>query len=157
MVKLRLKRTGKKNAPCYRLVAADSRSPRDGKNIEILGFYDPINATEQIDVERVDYWIANGAQPSSTAADIIRRAKTGDKTCGKKREIKEKALKAETEAKAKVEAEAKAKAEEEAKAKAAAEAEAKSQSEAAAEAPAEAVATESETPAEESADAKSEG
>ena len=136
MVKIRLTRTGKKNAPSYRLVAADSRSPRDGKNIEILGFYDPINANEKVNVERVDYWIANGAQPTSTAADLIRRAKTGEGTCGKKRQIKEEAekAKAEAEAKAKAEAEA-AEAAEEPKAE---------------EAPAE----ESEAPAEESAEDK---
>ena len=155
MVKIRLTRTGKKNAPSYRLVAADSRSPRDGKNIEILGFYDPINANEKVDVERVDYWIANGAQPTSTAADLIRRAKTGEGTCGKKRQIKEEAekAKAEAEAKAKAEAEAaaKAEAEEAAKAEAAAEeapAEEKAEAE---EAPA---AEESEAPAEESAEDK---
>lgn len=121
MVKIRLKRTGKKNAPCYRVVVADSRSPRDGKNIEIVGFYDPRNNQEKIDVERVDYWLSKGAQPSETAADIIRRAKTGEATCGKKQEIREKAAAA---AKAEAEAEAKAKAEEEAAAKAAEEAEA---------------------------------
>lgn len=111
MVKIRLKRTGKKNAPCYRLVVADSRSPRDGKNIEIVGFYDPINAQEKVDIERIDYWLSQGAQPSETAADIIRRAKTGEATCGKKKEIRDKAAAA---AKAEAEAAAKAKADEEA-------------------------------------------
>ena len=121
MVRIRLKRTGKKNAPCYRVVVADSRSPRDGKNIEIVGFYDPINAQEKVDVERIDYWLSKGAQPSETVADIIRRAKTGEETCGKKQEIRDKAAAA---AKAEAEAEAKAKAEEEAAAAKAAEAEA---------------------------------
>ena len=105
MVRIRLKRTGKKNAPCYRVVVADSRSPRDGKNIEIVGFYDPINAQEKINVERIDYWLSQGAQPSETVADIIRRAKTGEATCGKKQEIRDKAAAA---AKAEAEAEAKA-------------------------------------------------
>ena len=146
MVKIRLTRTGKKNAPSYRLVAADSRSPRDGKNIEILGFYDPINASEKINVERVDYWISNGAQPTSTAADIIRRAKTGESTCGKKRQIKEEAEKA------KAEAEAKAKAEAEAAAKAEAEAAAAAEAEKAAEA-----AEETEATAEETTEETSEG
>jgi small subunit ribosomal protein S16 len=113
MVKIRLKRTGKKNAPCYRVVVADSRSPRDGKNIETIGFYDPINAQERLDVDRADYWVSNGAQPSSTVADIIRRAKTGEATSGKKTQIREDAVKAKAaeEAKAKAEAEAAAKAE----------------------------------------------
>ena len=111
MVRIRLKRTGKKNAPCYRVVVADSRSPRDGKNIEIVGHYDPINAQEKINVERIDYWLSKGAQPSETVADIIRRAKTGEATCGKKQEIRDKAAAA---AKAEAEAEAKAKADEEA-------------------------------------------
>ena len=105
MVRIRLKRMGKKNAPSYRVVVADSRSPRDGKNIEIVGFYDPINAQEKINVERIDYWLSQGAQPSETVADIIRRAKTGEATCGKKQEIRDKAAAA---AKAEAEAEAKA-------------------------------------------------
>lgn len=106
MVKIRLKRTGKKNSPCYRIIVADSRSPRDGKNIEVIGFYDPINAQERLDVERADYWVSNGAQPTSTVADIIRRAKTGESTSGKKSEIRENAAKAAAEATAKAEAEA---------------------------------------------------
>ena len=116
MVKIRLKRTGKKNAPCYRVVVADCRSPRDGKNIETIGFYDPINAQEQINIERADYWISNGAKPSGTAADIIRRAKTGESTCGRKVQSKEDAAKAKAEAEAKAKAEAEAAAKAEAKA-----------------------------------------
>ena len=125
MVRIRLKRTGKKNAPCYRVVVADSRSPRDGKNIEIVGFYDPINAQEKINVERIDYWLSQGAQPSETVADIIRRAKTGEATCGKKQEIRDKAAAA-----AKAEAEAEAKAAEEAAKAAEAEAAAEESAEA---------------------------
>jgi len=130
MVRIRLKRMGKKNAPSYRVVVADSRSPRDGKNIEIVGFYDPINSQEKINLERAEYWIAKGAQPSETCADIIRRAKTGEATCGKKQEIRDKAAAA---AKAEAEAEAKAKAEEEAAAAKAAEAEAEESADAEAE------------------------
>ncbi len=103
MVRIRLRKTGKKNAACYRVVVADSRSPRDGKNIETVGFYDPRNAQEKVDVERIEYWISQGAQPSETVADLLRRAKTGEATCGKKRECKEKAAaaaKAEADAKA---------------------------------------------------------
>ena len=84
MVKIRLKRTGKKNAPCYRVVVADSRSPRDGKVIEIVGLYDPRLANESLKMDRIDYWLSNGAQPTDTVADIIRRAKTGEATCGYK-------------------------------------------------------------------------
>ena len=84
MVKIRLRRTGKKNAPSYRIVVADSRSPRDGKFIEIIGFYNPCTTEEKVDVERAEYWIANGAQASNTVTDLIRRAKTGEATCGKK-------------------------------------------------------------------------
>ena len=84
MVKIRLKRTGKKNAPCYRVVVADSRSPRDGKVIEIVGLYDPRQAKETLKMDRIDSWLGNGAQPSDTVADIIRRVKTGEATCGYK-------------------------------------------------------------------------
>lgn len=96
MVKIRLRRMGKKNAPSYRIVAADSRSPRDGKFIEILGFYSPCNAEEKINLERADYWVANGAQPSDTVADIIRRAKTGAATCAVKGAKKDEAATEET-------------------------------------------------------------
>lgn len=84
MVKIRLKRTGKKNAPCYRVVVADSRSPRDGKVIEIVGLYDPRQSSETLKMDRIDYWLSNGAQPTETVADIIRRVKTGEPTCGYK-------------------------------------------------------------------------
>lgn len=78
MVKIRLKRTGKKNDPCYRIVVADVRSPRDGRNIETIGLYDPRRDSESIQLDRVDYWLGVGAQPTSTVADLIRRAKTGE-------------------------------------------------------------------------------
>ena len=65
-VRLRLRRTGTKNKACYRIVAADSRSPRDGRFIEILGYYDPRREDEKINLGRVDYWMSNGAQPSKT-------------------------------------------------------------------------------------------
>jgi len=84
MVKIRLRRTGKRNAPSYRIVVADSRSPRDGKFIEIIGFYNPCTKEEKVDVERAEYWIGTGAQASDTVTDLIRRAKTGEATCGKK-------------------------------------------------------------------------
>ncbi|MFA6930030.1 MAG: 30S ribosomal protein S16 [Lentisphaeria bacterium] len=80
-VKIRLRRTGKLNAACHRIVVADSRSPRDGRFIENIGFYDPRHKMEKIDLERVDYWIPRGAQPSETVTAIINRARTG-KTMG---------------------------------------------------------------------------
>ncbi len=76
-VRIRLRRTGKRNAPCHRIVVADARSPRDGRFIENIGTYDPRHKTEQIDLERVDYWLSNGAQPSETVGAIIKRARAG--------------------------------------------------------------------------------
>ena len=76
-VKIRLRRTGTRNAACHRIVVADSRCPRDGRFIEIIGMYDPRHKTEKIDLERVDYWIPRGAQPSETVSAIIKRARTG--------------------------------------------------------------------------------
>jgi len=69
---------GAKKKPFYRIVAADSRSPRDGRFIERLGHYDPMRepADLKIDLERVDYWIAQGAQPSDTVTNLIARART---------------------------------------------------------------------------------
>ena len=73
MVKLRLKRMGKKGHPFYRIVAADSRSPRDGRIIEQLGTYNPLNAETQVtlDEEKVIKWLQNGAQPSDTVRSIL--------------------------------------------------------------------------------------
>ena len=73
MVKLRLKRMGKKGHPFYRIVAADSRSPRDGRIIELLGTYNPLNAEAQVtlDEEKVMKWLQNGAQPSDTVRSIL--------------------------------------------------------------------------------------
>lgn len=76
MVKIRLKRQGAKKAPYYRVVVADSRSPRDGRNIEELGTYDPMAKPSviQIDLERAKYWIANGAQPTDTVRGLLKLA-----------------------------------------------------------------------------------
>lgn len=73
-VKIRLKRVGAKNHPVYRIVVADSRSPRDGKCIEELGTYQPMVAGDNVklDAERADYWLKRGAQPSDTVASFIR-------------------------------------------------------------------------------------
>jgi len=76
-VKLRLQRVGRTNYTRFRLVAADSHSPRDGRCIETLGWYDPHNdkLSEQVDIARVDYWLSMGAQPSLTVKQIIKRVK----------------------------------------------------------------------------------
>jgi small subunit ribosomal protein S16 len=76
MVKIRLKRQGAKKAPFYRVVVADSRSPRDGRNIEELGTYNPMTtpATVSIDLERAKYWIACGAQPTDTVRGLLKLA-----------------------------------------------------------------------------------
>lgn len=73
MVKLRLKRMGKKGAPFYRIVAADSRSPRDGRFIEQIGTYNPTIAEEKVtlDKELAKKWLSNGAQPTDTVRSIL--------------------------------------------------------------------------------------
>ena len=75
MIKLRLRRMGAKKRPSYRVVAADSRSPRDGRFIESLGDYDPLTepSTVKLNEERVRHWLSVGAQPSDTVRDILRR------------------------------------------------------------------------------------
>ena len=75
MVKLRLKRMGAKKQPSYRIVAADSRAPRDGRFIEIISFYNPrSNPVEiKIDEEKALKWLNNGAQPSDTVRSILSR------------------------------------------------------------------------------------
>ena len=78
MVKLRLKRFGRKNHAFWRINAVDHRSPRDGKVLEELGYYDPVNSdtTKQIVVDkaRVEFWLKKGAQPSETVAQLLPRA-----------------------------------------------------------------------------------
>lgn len=77
MVKIRLSRTGKRNAPSYRIVVADSRAKRDGRVIEKLGFYDPKTkpATVKFDQKRLDYWLSQGAQLTEGVKKIIKRGK----------------------------------------------------------------------------------
>ena len=76
MVKIRLKRMGAKKNPFYRVVVADSRYPRDGRFIEEIGTYDPNvePAAVKIDMEKANKWIANGAQPTETVRDLLKRA-----------------------------------------------------------------------------------
>jgi len=161
-VKLRMTRMGRRNRPFFRINAIDSRTPRDGKIIEKLGHYDPIekDLSKQIvlNMERVKYWLDNGAIPSDTVSEIllklgiktkyvkertvrrdrarvIARAKGQPFTKAERAAIEKAAseaaekAKAEAETKAKAEKEAKAKAEAEAKAKAEAKPEAKEEQE----------------------------
>ena len=76
-VKIRLARHGAKKRPYYRIVGADSRCPRDGKFIEEVGRYNPCTepAMVQFDLEKVDQWIKNGAQPTDTVASQLKRAR----------------------------------------------------------------------------------
>ncbi len=73
MVKIRLKRMGKRKQPYYRLVVIDSRRSRDGKYIESVGHYNPRDKKLIINKERVEYWLAKGAQPSNTAGRLWKR------------------------------------------------------------------------------------
>jgi small subunit ribosomal protein S16 len=74
-VSIRLRREGSKNRPFYRIVVADSRGPRDGKFIEIIGTYDPkkTGQNSSFSVERADYWISKGARPSDTVRSLIKK------------------------------------------------------------------------------------
>lgn len=75
-VKLRLKRMGAKKRPFYRIVAADSRSPRDGRFIEVVGTYNPLNEPADIivDEEKALKWLNDGAKPSDTVRDLFSKA-----------------------------------------------------------------------------------
>lgn len=79
MVKIRLARHGRKRRPFYRVVAADVNAPRDGKFLEILGTYNPIEKDESkeltLKIDRVDHWLSVGAQPTDTAAALIKKFK----------------------------------------------------------------------------------
>lgn len=76
-VVIRMKRTGRRNRPCYRISVAERRAPRDGKTIERLGLYDPIASDPErqvtLDVERARYWVGVGAQPSDTVRSLFKR------------------------------------------------------------------------------------
>ena len=74
-VKIRLARHGAKKHPYYRVVVADSRSPRDGRFIEELGIYDPMAEGDKLklDVERVKYWVSQGAQPTDTVRGLLKK------------------------------------------------------------------------------------
>jgi small subunit ribosomal protein S16 len=76
-VSIRLRREGTKNSPYYKVVVADRRSPRDGKFIEIIGAYDPKKPghNSTLKIERVEYWVSKGAQPSDTVRSLIKQNK----------------------------------------------------------------------------------
>ncbi len=75
-VKIRLRRMGAKKAPFYRIVVADSRYPRDGRFIEELGYYDPTKEPSviKVDAERTKKWLENGAQPTDTIRNILKKS-----------------------------------------------------------------------------------
>jgi len=75
-VRIRMKRVGAKNSPFFRIVVADSRSPRDGKFIEEIGTYQPLKKGDNVklDLERAKYWVSKGAQPSDTVASFLKNA-----------------------------------------------------------------------------------
>ena len=81
MVKIRLTRLGDKKTPFYRVVVADQRRARDGKFIEVIGTYNPLAKEEQIkiDAERANYWLKNGAQPTDTVKDLLKKSSVDDK------------------------------------------------------------------------------
>jgi small subunit ribosomal protein S16 len=81
MVKIRLRRMGRRNKPFYRVVVADSRSPRDGKFIDIIGHYNPLTdpATISIDGEKALKWLKDGAQPTDTVRSLLSKLGIIDK------------------------------------------------------------------------------
>lgn len=76
MVKIRLKRVGAKKQPSYRIIVADARSPRDGRFIEQIGFYNPLSnpVDIRIDAEKAQKWLSNGAQPTETVKSLLKKA-----------------------------------------------------------------------------------
>ena len=160
-VRLRLQRHGSKKRPFYRIVAADQRAPRDGRSKEVLGTFDPMHEPNVVDlrVDRVDYWLGVGAQPTETVSALIRKVREGghfitsaefeerNRTARRDRQAASLAAKEVVTAKAEAPA---APAAEEAPAEEAPAAEAPAEEPAAEEAPAEEAAAE-EAPAEEPA------
>ena len=76
MVKIRLKRIGAKKAPFYRVIVADSRSPRDGRFIDEIGYYNPLTTPAEIklDADKAKKWIQNGAQPTETVKALLKKS-----------------------------------------------------------------------------------
>ncbi len=77
MVKIRLKRMGKKHAPFYRIVVADARAPRDGKYIENLGWYNPRGKELELNLGKAKEWMQKGAQPTDTVINLMKRKEGG--------------------------------------------------------------------------------
>ena len=92
-VKIRLARHGAKKRPYYRIVVADGRMPRDGRYIDLVGRYNPLTnpKTIDIDIEKVDAWVAKGAQPSNAVSHLIDIVKNGTPAPEKKRKLSKKA------------------------------------------------------------------
>ena len=108
-VKIRLARHGAKKRPYYRVVVADGRMPRDGRYIEEVGRYNPLTTPKVIDInlEKVDEWVAKGAQPTNAVAHLIDIARTGEPVVEKKAQLsKTAAAKAAAAAEAAAEADA---------------------------------------------------
>ncbi len=78
MVKIRLKRYGRKKLPIYRVIAVDNRARRDGRAIKELGFYDPIGEKTQLDVPNILFYLKSGAQPTETVGHLLQKAKIFD-------------------------------------------------------------------------------
>lgn len=98
MIRLRLKRMGRTHRPFYRINAMDSRSPRDGRVVEELGYFDPLVEEEKqvnLKADRVKYWLDNGAQPSDTVRDLLKKNGIEVKESKKKAAKKAKAAPAE--------------------------------------------------------------
>ncbi len=96
-VKLRLRRMGKKNQPIYKIVAADARSPRDGKFLEAVGIYNPLINPHVIELkeERINYWLDNGAQPTNTVKSLFNQKGINLKRDLVKRKFSEEKIEAE--------------------------------------------------------------
>ena len=77
-VKIRLRRMGAKKAPTYRVIVADSRSPRDGRFIEEIGFFNPRSDELKIDAEKAKIWLKNGAQPTDTVKALLKKSNIVD-------------------------------------------------------------------------------
>ena len=93
-VKIRLARHGARKRPYYRIVVADGRMPRDGRYIDLVGRYNPLSdpKTIDIDIEKVDAWVAKGAQPSNAVSHLIDIVKNGTPAPEKKRKLSKKAV-----------------------------------------------------------------
>jgi small subunit ribosomal protein S16 len=98
-VSIRLRREGAKNRPYYKVVVADRRSPRDGKFVEIIGTYDPKKPghNSTLNIERAEYWINKGAQPSDTVRSLIKKNKKVTAAAGEPSSREERATSQSTE------------------------------------------------------------